>query len=196
MSSFLKTRFIVLLLAALPLVVSAQNSISRDEINRLLTVKIRSIELLARNPVFVTAVRDQNADNMSLSTIRQLDAQWQSDGGSTLKRRLQQNQAGRLLRRYVKENNTFTEAFLTDNQGANVAAYPPTSDYWQGDEDKCTLSFNQGDGQTHVGPIEEDASTQRTLVQISAPVYDQGETIGVLIVGIDITYLDSRRNSR
>ena len=196
MSSFLKTRFIVLLLAALPLVVSAQNSISRDEINRLLTVKIRSIELLARNPVFVTAVRDQNADNMSLSTIRQLDAQWQSDGGSTLKRRLQQNQAGRLLRRYVKENNTFTEAFLTDNQGANVAAYPPTSDYWQGDEDKWTLSFNQGDGQTHVGPIEEDASTQRTLVQISAPVYDQGETIGVLIVGIDITYLDSRRNSR
>jgi hypothetical protein len=83
--------------------------------------------------------------------------------------------------------------FLTDNKGANVAAYPPTSDYWQGDEEKFTLSFNDGDGQVFIGPLEFDDSTKKTQVQISAPIREDNETIGVLVLGVSVDYLMTKQ---
>lgn len=32
-------------------------------------------------------------------------------------------------------SNTYSEAFVTDMLGANVAMFPATSDFWQGDEE-------------------------------------------------------------
>lgn len=44
----------------------------------------------------------------------------------------------------VQQADVYSEAFVTDAKGANVAAYPATSDYWQGDEDKFTKAFASG----------------------------------------------------
>ena len=89
----------------------------------------------------------------------------------------------------------YNEAFLTDNQGANVAAFPPTSDYFQGDEEKWSESFNEGSGRVFIGPVELDESTGVRAVQISAPVLDQGRTIGVLVVGITVEHIESRKSA-
>ena len=185
-------------LFALLLVISglafAQETFSPEEKENLLKIKIRTVQHMTFNPVVINAVRQQNAQNLSLATIRQRDEEWKAtDDLTPFKRSLQNSKVGKLLKRHVSINASFNEAFLTDNQGANVAAYPATSDYWQGDEEKWIESFNNGNGKIFIGPIEEDESTQTAAVQISAPVLEQGKTIGVLVVGITLDYVKSKQ---
>ena len=74
-----------------------------------------------------------------------------------------------------------------------MAAFPPTSDYWQGDEEKWSESFNDGEGRVFIGPLEFDESTKTTAVQISMPMIHFGETIGVLVVGVTVDYLEHKK---
>jgi hypothetical protein len=97
------------------------------------------------------------------------------------------------FRRRVENNSAIDEVFLTDNQGANVAAYPPTSDYWQGDEEKWTASYNGGNGVVFIGPLELDESTNKTQVQVSAPIVSNEKTIGVLILGVSVDYISAQQ---
>ena len=99
----------------------------------------------------------------------------------------------RYFERRVENNVAIDEVFLTDNQGANVAAFPPTSDYWQGDEEKWTASYNNGNGVVFIGPLEFDDSTQKTQVQISAPILSQNQTVGVLVLGVSVDYLTQQQ---
>jgi hypothetical protein len=89
----------------------------------------------------------------------------------------------------VQRNASYGEAFLTDKKGANVAAYPATSDYWQGDEEKFTASFNDGRGKIFIGAVEYDESSNTHAAQVSVPVVDKGKAIGVLIVGVTVDYI-------
>jgi hypothetical protein len=188
-------KMLFMLLIVIPVSVLGGSSYSKSELRELLKVKIRSVEYLAFNPVMTDAVEQQNAESLSMETIKQRDAEWRStDELTPLKRSLEQSKAGKFLKRHVSYNPAFNEAFLTDNQGANVAAYPATSDYWQGDEEKWTESFNGGEGQLFLGPVERDESTDTDAVQISYPVIDeQGQTIGVLVVGVNLSYIKDRQ---
>ena len=190
--------FLATLLAALlaPAMVVAQGDIGQKELKELLRTKTRTVQHMALNPALIEAVRRQNAEKLEMQHIKQRDDDWKANDDLTpFKRSLQVNGAGKMLRRYVSRNPSLNEAFLTDNQGANVAAFPATSDYWQGDEDKWTESFNEGAGQLFLGPIEHDDSTNTVAVQVSAPLFHQGETIGVLVVGVTLDYLSTKRDS-
>ena len=191
-------RFTTLILTALlaPGMVAAQEDIDHAEIEKLLATKVRTVQHMALNPQLIQAVRRQNAQKISLNVVKKLDDDWKGTEELTpFKRSLQQNSAGKLLKRYVSRNPFLNEAFLTDNQGANVAAFPATSDYWQGDEEKWTESFNEGVGKIFVGPLERDESTNTVAVQVSAPLFHQGETIGVLVVGVTFDYLNVKRGN-
>ena len=171
-----------------------EQQLSDTEIRELLKVKIRTVETLAFHPKLINATRQQNAQNLSIDAIKQRDEEWAGTEELTpFKRSLQINKAGKVLRRLIDDNPSFNEAFLTDNQGANVAAYPATSDYWQGDEEKWTASFNNGEGKIFIGDLERDDSTQTVAVQVSAPVLDRGETVGVLVVGVSLSYLEAKQ---
>ena len=189
-------RLSALFLAALlaPGLVAAQEEIDQSELQELLRIKMRTVQHMALNPALIQAVRRQNAEHLDMNTIKQRDDEWKATKKLTpLKRSLQENNAGQMLKRYVIRNPSLNEAFLTDNQGANVAAYPATSDYWQGDEEKWTASFNDGAGKLFLGPVERDESTNTLAVQVSAPLFHQGETIGVLVVGVTFDYLNTKR---
>ncbi len=191
-------RFFALLiaLAMMPVALIAQdeNSPSQEELKELLKTKIRSVQHMALNPTVIRATRRQNAERLTLELIKQRDEDWKSTKELThFKRALQENDAGRFLKRVVGLNKSFNEAFLTDNKGANVAAFPATSDYWQGDEEKWSASYNKGAGQVFLGPLEFDDSTKTYAVQISAPLYDRGATIGVLVVGVTLDYLKAKQ---
>jgi len=195
-------RFSVLFLTALltpslaPALAVAQEDIDQKELQMLLRTKMRTVQHMALNPVLIRAVRRQNAERLGINDIKQRDDDWKADENLTpFKRSLQENSAGKLLRRYVSRNSSLNEAFLTDNQGANVAAFPATSDYWQGDEEKWSESFNQGIGLMFLGPLERDESTNTVAIQVSAPLFHQGETIGVLVVGVTFDYLNTKRDS-
>jgi len=189
-----KILFALLLLA--PGLIHAQDAeLSHQEIEDLLGVKIRFAEHMAFNPSIVRAVEQQNGQKIALAEIKQRDDEWKNADGklTQLIRETTQNDVAKYFQRRVENNKSIDEVFLTDNQGANVAAFPPTSDYWQGDEEKWTASYNNGKGVVFIGPLEFDASTQKTLVQISAPVISNNETIGVLVLGVAVDYLQGKQ---
>lgn len=168
----------------------AQQEPDRQEVLDKLEGKLRAARHMAFHPVVVRAVRTQNEEQLGIETIQQRDAEWRAaQQGTALQRSIGQSRASRVLQQLVERNPDFNEAFATDNQGANVAMYPATSDYWQGDEDKWTNSFNDGDGKLWIGEVELDDSTGEVAVQVSVPILDQGETIGVLVIGVTQDYL-------
>jgi len=171
----------------------AQDQIDKERLDELLRVKIRTVQHMALNPVLVRAARSQNLSGLGLEEIKRRDEEWRATKTLTpFKLSLQSSDAGRFLKTTVERLQSINEAFLTDNQGANVAAFPATSDYWQGDEEKWSASFNGGEGRVFLGTLELDESTQTYAVQISAPVLDRGRTIGVLVVGVTIDYLEAK----
>jgi hypothetical protein len=170
-------------------------ALSQQEIEDLLGVKIRFATHMAFNPSIIRAVEQQNSQKIALAEIKQRDESWKNAGDEMIPliRETTQNSVAQYFQRRVENNASIDEVFLTDNQGANVAAFPATSDYWQGDEEKFTLSYNNGEGEVFIGPLEFDDSTQRTLVQISAPILSNNETIGVLVLGVSVDYLEGKQ---
>ena len=183
------------LVLIMPSVSFAESELSDSEIEELLDVKIRFATHMAFQPNVIRAVEAQNNQELSLSEIKERDQMWiDANGGmNSLIREITRNDVARYLQRRVENNSAIDEVFITDNQGANVAAYPPTSDYWQGDEGKWTESYNNGNGKIFIGPLEQDASTNKTQVQISAPIVSNEETIGVLVMGVSVDYLSSQQ---
>jgi len=189
-----KILFVLLLLS--PGLMQAQDAdLTQQEIENLLGVKIRFATHMAFNPSIIRAVEQQNSQKLPLDEIKQRDDAWKGaeDKLIPLIRETTQNDVARYFQRRVENNAVIDEVFLTDNQGANVAAYPPTSDYWQGDEEKWTASYNNGEGVVFIGPLEFDDSTQKTQVQISAPIITNDETIGVLVLGVSVDYLQGKQ---
>jgi hypothetical protein len=191
----MRLNHLLALLLFLPGLLQAESELTAEEIEDLLGVKIRFATHMAFNPSIVRAVDDQNSQAIALAEIKQRDEVWKGAGGelNSLIRQITQNDVARYFQRRVENNSAIDEVFLTDNQGANVAAYPPTSDYWQGDEEKWTASYNNGNGVVFIGPLEYDESTQKTQVQISAPVISKDETIGVLVLGVSVDYLQAKQ---
>ena len=187
----MRFRHLLAMLLFVPTLAHAEAELTSEQIEELLGVKIRFARHMAFNPSIVRAVEEQNASSLSLDVIRQRDQIWQDAGGglNALIREVTQNDVARYFQRRVENNVAIDEVFLTDNQGANVAAYPPTSDYWQGDEEKWIASYNDGNGVVFIGPLEFDDSTRKTQVQISAPVVSKAQTIGVLVLGVSVDYL-------
>ena len=171
------------------------NELSQEQLEDLLEVKIRFARHMAFNPSVVRAVESQNSEQLELAEIKRRDDEWKNAGDNLtpLMREITGNSVARYFERRVENNDAIDEVFLTDNQGANVAAFPPTSDYWQGDEEKWTASYNHGNGVVFIGPLEFDDSTQKTQVQISAPIYSQDRTVGVLVLGVNVDYVKQQQ---
>lgn len=188
-------KLLAVMLLAFPIVSQAEIQLSDTEIEELLDVKIRFATHMAFQPNIVRAVESQNGENLTLAQIKERDQIWiNADGGNnSLIREITRNDVAKYLQRRVENNAAIDEVFITDNQGANVAAYPPTSDYWQGDEGKFTSSFNDGTGTVFIGPLEQDASTNKSQVQISAPIISNNQTIGVLIMGVSVDYIEGQQ---
>ena len=188
-------KILTVMLLVLPVVSQAEVELTDAQIEELLDVKIRFATHMAYQPNIIRAVEAQNGKKLTLAEIKERDQMWIDANGSSnaLIRAITRNDIARYLKRRVDNNTAIDEVFITDNQGANVAAYPPTSDYWQGDEGKFTSSFNNGNGKVFIGPLEQDASTNKTLVQISTPIVSNNQTIGVLIMGVSVDYLASQQ---
>ncbi len=185
-------RYFLLTLCLLPAIAIAEVDTSEKK----LKVKILTARHIGLNPMIINSVNRQNSEKLSLKKIKNIDNEWKNTKGlSAFKLSLQNNEAGLYLKSIVDKNPDISEAFLTDMQGANVASYPATSDYWQGDEKKWQASFNNGQGQVFIGPLKIDDSTKVAAVQISAPVIDyrnDRKTIGVIVISVTGNYLKSK----
>jgi len=72
---------------------------------------------------------------------------------------------------------------------------PLTSDYWQGDENKWSSSYNMGSGIVFINGIELDESTNTQAAQISVPIKNNGATIGVMVIGVRLSHVLSKQLS-
>ncbi|MGA8259497.1 MAG: PDC sensor domain-containing protein [Arenicellales bacterium] len=181
----------VLVVGGIGGVSAQQKQVDREKVLERLQDKLRTVRHMSFHPVIVRAVRTQNNEKLTLDVIKQRDEQWQSTKTeNALQREILHSEASQVLKTFVQGNPDFNEAFATDDQGANVAMYPTTSDYWQGDEDKWIKSFNNGNGKLYIGKVQLDESTNTVAVQVSVPILDQGKTIGVLVIGVTQKYLE------
>lgn len=173
----------------------SQEQISPEEVREIIKEKIERTIKLGTSSLLVNAVKEQNALGMSLDTIKKIDQEWMSSNDpASLDQSQQATQVGNFLRSKVESNKgVYSGIILMDNQGANVDAYPVTPDYWQGDEAIWSASFNEGDGKVYIGPVEYDKKTKSDAIQISVPVIDDGITIGVLVVGIKLSFIELMR---
>jgi len=183
----MKKFLLIILLINAP---TAWAELSQQELQEVLSDRIEGLEFFTQNAIFIQAIQEQNRQNQSLDNIKVIDEEWKN-GTSPLIEELQNSKAGKYLKNIIiQQADVYNEAFLTDAQGANVAAYPTTSDYWQGDEAKFTDAFAEGKGQTYIGGVEFDDSTQTNAVQISVPVMYAEKAIGVFVIGVKVSELE------
>ena len=142
---------------------------------------------LGTDPVIVAAVKAENAKGKTLDQIKEMDKKWMATSGvDDFMKSLMDSECGKHLKSLQKATPYYSEIFVMDNQGANVAMTDKTSDYWQGDEAKFKESYKGGAGAVHVSDVKFDESTQAYLAQVSVPVKDGDKVIGAITIGIDV----------
>lgn len=172
--------------------------LAQDEFTAPLTELAKGeIAAFASDPALIAAIVAQNAVTGAYdqAKIDALDAQWRAEVGTASKPLIDAT-LGNAASQYlagVQEASAgkYTEIFAMDAKGLNVGQSTLTSDYWQGDEDKFTLSFGAGADAVHIGEVEQDESTQIFQSQVSVPITDPatGNVIGAITVGVDVSML-------
>jgi len=155
----------------------------QSELDKLKTV----VAGWAADPVIVKAVAEQNGkgpiggmDNPKWKTVRRSD---------DVVKEFQNNSAGKYLKVKIDgSSGTFTEACLSAAQGEKVAFAEKTTSYIHKGQPKFDVPF--GGVKSWQGKPEFDESAQTYQIQVSVPVQDGGKTIGVLVAGINLTYLE------
>lgn len=155
------------------------------------------IRAFAENPVIVDAIKAQNlvSAGYDQAKIDALDAQWRAEVDAASRPLIDAifaNAASKyLLDVQEKAEGLYSEIFVTDARGLNVAQSTITSDYWQGDEGKWTNSFGKGPDAIDISEIEQDESTQAFQSQVSITIVDPetGLPIGAVTVGVDLALI-------
>ena len=166
-----------------------------NEIQLVILEQAKTVVTMAASNSIIRAVEEHNSLGLVMDEILRRDKKWMSSNKTeAFKIKLQENRSGILLKSLVTRNLAmYSEAFLTGNKGANIGAYPATSDYWQGDEEKFKVAFNNGKGRLIITPVKFDKSSGTYAAQVAAPVVNhKGITIGVLFVGIKLSYAKVR----
>lgn len=178
---------------ALPQIGYAQDNEYTAPLTELANSKLKAI---AQDPAVVAAVEAQNAMTAAYdqAKIDALDTQWRAEVSAAAKPLIDATlgtDASKFLVSVQDDSaGLFTEIFVMDAKGLNVAQSTVTSDYWQGDEDKWQQTFAVGAGAVHLGEIEQDESTQAFQSQVSITVVDAaGNPIGAITAGVDLAAL-------
>ncbi|MCP5404758.1 MAG: hypothetical protein H6922_00825 [Pseudomonadaceae bacterium] len=142
--------------------------------------------------VIVEAIKAQNAKNagMDQAAIDAADKAWRAetkaDAKPTIDAILATPASGELKAMVDGSDGFYTEIFVMDNKGLNVAQSGQTSDLWQGDEDKFSRSFGAGDNGYFTDEVQFDESSKSFSTQVSAAVKDPatGKAIGAVTFGV------------
>jgi|GEM_PF-6367313 len=92
----------------------------------ILDQEVSRLQTIAANPILVNAVIEQNNENLNLPETQQRDAIWRgSDAQTPLKSTMLSNPSSQYLKQLIThQGRLYSEAFTTDNQGANIGTYP------------------------------------------------------------------------
>lgn len=140
---------------------------------------------LAHSLPVMTTVRAQNSMHARITSedIASLDDRWRN-GDKSLIDAVMENDLSAYLTNYARQSNgLYPEIFVIDRYGLNIGQSAVTTDYWQGDEEIFTHAYA---GEVHVSPVAFDESSKLDLIKVSLPLRNEdGEIVGVLVVGVD-----------
>lgn len=149
------------------------------------------------DPLLIDAIRAQNRAHAGLaqSDIDALDRQWRAETSSNVRPMIDEMLDRPASKRLVGHKNDgeglFTEIFVMDNRGLNVAQSDPTTDFWQGDEAKWKKTYLAGSDAVFIDEVEFDDSTQTYQSQVSLAISDPdtGSVIGAITIGVNVELL-------
>lgn len=155
------------------------------------------VAAIAASGDVVAAIKAQNAATAGYDQAKldELDQAWRTEVDAASRPMidgiLASPASGFLKARLEESAGLFTEIFIMDGKGLNVAQSDVTSDYWQGDEAKWQETFGKGAGSVHISDVELDESTQTYQSQVSVPVVDpaDGSLIGAATFGVNVELL-------
>lgn len=188
----------VLLSAATILAAATSTTIADDgEYHPALKqLAIGQIYKIAQNDLLIDAIAEHNKKSKSYkqTKIDTLDRQWREEiaiGDQPLIQSILSSKASRFLKKVQRDSGgLFTEIFIMDKKGINVAQSAVTSDYWQGDEEHWMKSYQAGANSVFIGRINMDESTQLLQSHIAIPIVDNwGKPIGAITFGVDVQML-------
>ena len=181
-----------LCLNAQPRAVSAEPayvSVVREYVDAL-------VKPMINKPMVLAAIKSQNLKfgDVSATDIQVLDNSYRSEiksGQWQMVTRLLNNPVSRYLKSKQDDSQgTIVEIFVTDRNGLNVAQSIPTTDYWQGDENKFLKTFARNSDEVFIDRASRDDATQLLQTQASFTIRDEsGEAIGSATVTIAIDAL-------
>ena len=157
-----------------------------------------TIAEIANDPAIIEAIKAQNVETASYdqAKIDELDQTWRAETEEIDQPMIDAvlERPASLMLADVRESSDgmFTEIFVMDAKGLNVAQSDPTSDYWQGDEAKWQDTFGVSADAIHLSEIEEDESTQTFQSQVSLSIADpdNGAVIGAITVGVNVELIE------
>jgi hypothetical protein len=152
---------------------------------------IKSLLPLSTNALFVKETLAQNAKKMPMAEITRIDNEWmKAESLLPIQKEKMNNVTAGELKKLAAKMPAVLEAFVMDDQGGVVGENNLTSDYWQGDEEKWTGSFNKGKGGVDAGKEKFDKSANATIQQVSLPIIDKGgKVIGAVTWGVAVSKL-------
>jgi hypothetical protein len=191
----MRTRLTLLSLGGL--VVATAASAGPDHATPITALVHDELRAAIATPAVVAALKARNAENAGVdqAAIDALDAQWRDEvkagGGPLVDAAMGHPVSGDLRAIQASREGLLTEIFVMDNLGLNLAQSDPTSDYWQGDEDKWLKTYPAGPDAVFVDGVEFDESSQAMQSQVSFSIADPatGETVGAVTVGVNVDIL-------
>ena len=173
----------------------AQANEYADGLNKLAKEKIA---VFSQSPEIVAAIKAQNAETKSYDQdkITALDNQWRAETDASDQPMIE-NVLGFPVSQQLADvqdasDGLYTEIFVMDARGLNVAQSDATSDYWQGDEAKWKETFLVGPNAVHLSEVEEDESSETFQSQVSMAITDpdSGSVIGAITVGVNVELIE------
>ncbi|MGL1893058.1 MAG: PDC sensor domain-containing protein [Spirochaetaceae bacterium] len=189
-----KTMLVVLLLASFQIFCNPYDYSSKSQDYEPIKDLVENeFQKWINSPIIVNAIKDANVKNSGRTEAEILaqDNKWRA-GDTSFQGQYSNNAASMFLKGIKSQSkNLYSEIFIMDFQGCNVALSDLTSDFWQGDEGKFKNSYNGGAGAVFIDEIELDESTGDYLVQVSLPIVDAStnKVIGAITIGVDMAKL-------
>lgn len=185
-------RIAAFVFAVLPALTTAQSEMAPEVIQKFVQGPAKAI---VTDIAIITAVKEQNARNKTVTQtfIDAVDNDWKTEfksaGPGKIISAITDNDVSEKLRKYkASHGDLIREMFVMDAKGLNVGAAEPTSDYWQGDEDKWKKTFLVGPDAVFTDKVKFDESSGQSQAQISVTIKDPDtqKAIGAVTFGVNV----------
>lgn len=146
--------------------------------------QIKTIQAWASDPVIVAAVKAQNTSPPAELAAMTQD-KWQDLSKlDPFVRAFDKNPAGEFLK--SKRSDIFIRAFVSDAAGQKVAFTTKTLSWSHKGDPKHEEPMK---GKIWQGAVEQDKATGFEQIQIAVPIPDGTQSIGSLVVGLNVSKL-------